>query len=361
MPHPNTHLLVLEEAVKPANLNLDKYRNYAALGTFGPDIFYLLGRFQGFGFNRQYPHEYGRNLSDMLHWHNPLDFYCSMLDGIKEEKDPEIKQKKSNFAIGYYSHVVTDAIMHPMIYMRTNDHWEIHPKSTYTEHKALEARIDTYLLRTKRNNDPYVYEFEKKIVCHPDGSKRTLDSGIHNLFAQNMKKVYGNWINEHPDLFNGVAFNAHHVVRDAYKDVISAFRTLSVVSRRLPEGWFVLEPRKYLDAKEFAQLTGDSVWNKEVKGCELKYNVDELFNFSVSAMAEVIRHSEAFLRSDFQSSRDFFKKNSKHVLFLDHNYNFDTGLRTTQNSRLERDDVIKIFEMSLPKLRENYGRLESLK
>ena len=380
MPHPNTHLLVLEEAVKSAKIKfLEKDQNYAWLGTFGPDLFYLLGRFNVLGFSRPYSADYGRKVSDTLHWEHSLDFFCSMLDQIKEEKNDDKKEKLKAFAYGYYSHVVTDTVMHPFVYMSTRDNWEKHPKHTYDEHKKLEAIIDTYLLKTRRGKNPYEYRFEKKIVCHRDNTKRTLDSDVYHFIAKSMNNVYSGIIPDFEKYFVNsgqsagklkdkiILYFVKHILHsestqrnpilDAYRDTITAFRTLFSLSRKLPDGWFVLEPVKKLTESQETTMKQKVVCGRSGES-ELSYTVDELFDLSVTATARVIQESKKFLSSDSTSSREFFKKNSNNIIFLDHNYNLDTGLPSDNNSVLRIDDVTKIFDYSIPILEESYKRIK---
>ncbi len=362
MPHPNTHLLALEDAVKLAGIDLGNFQNFASLGAFGPDLFYLLGRFPEFA--SKYPSKYGWDVSNILHWEQPLNFFCSMLNHIKEQDDPEVKQKLKAFAYGYYSHVVTDAVMHPLIYMSTGDHWEKHPRLSYDKHKRLEAMIDAYLMKTKRGSNPFRYGIQEKIVCHADDSDRTLDKEVYEMFLKSMNGVYRNVIPDFEKYFSRPE-DPRNPILDAYRDTISAFRAAyGLFSSKLPKGLFALEPVKDLNPDEEKRIRTLALHDKSGNPI-FPYSVDKLFGMSVSAMAEVIKASQEFLNSDSNDARTFFKGSQRYrkTPYLDHNYNLDTGIRVDFNPNLRRrgNNTAEIFRFSIPILQGCYDRINGKK
>ena len=368
MPQPNTHFLVIKDSMSESTPDLwAKYNNFAGFGSFGPDLFYLLGVPHVPGLKRKYSGNYS-TVSDVLHWEASLDFFCEMMDYIKNAEDDAKRDKLKAFAYGYYSHVVADAVIHPFVYMATQDHWRDHPTTQFNRHKRLEAVIDGYLLG-KRNSNPFVFEYESKVECHRQDSGRTLDEDVFIMMEMSLRKTYegilDNFGIDFKKYFTQHEGSPNHPVLDAYRDYISSFRILYTLMRnvRIPQRLSVLVPISILNVEQLHLLEPEprKQWHENDDIRAPSYNVQELFDLSVAAMREVIGSSEMFFASRYSDSRQFFRENAANVAYLDVNYNLDTGIPSSANKQLiGMATLAEAFRFSAPMLKEKYSVLESL-
>lgn len=378
MSQPNTHYLVIEEALKnhPSSL-WQGNSNFAGFGSFGPDLFYLLG-IPPVIHSRKYPQDYTK-VSDVMHHEASLDFFCSMLDDIKnriKDTDKETTDKLKAFAYGYYSHAVTDSVFHPYVYRRTGDNWAEHFTPEYNGHKKLEALIDTYLLEMLKENNPFDFGYEHRVVCHNQGSRRTLDKDVYELIENNLKKIYGdkNIFEKHGIEYeryfgHGVAeatAEGINPILEAYRDYIGCFRILYFSSKMDKIAGFLhpslkpLVPIKRIDAKQQRQLESRTKWCPSENPLMPSYSVQDLFGFAIEDVKRVIEASEDFFASASSSARDFFldklqASQQDKIVFLDENYNLDTGLPASNNDALIKLPTRKqVSEFGLTKLDDNY-------
>jgi len=143
MPQPSTHYLVAQNALMAEALPLwNSFGQYLGFGSFGPDLFYLNDG----------------KISDIIHGDNSFDYFCAMLNFIKENyvAGTENEKKLKSFAYGWYSHVVTDCVIHPYVYRKTRDNWKTHPEITFTAHKLFEAFIDIKIQDIQGLTEPLV-------------------------------------------------------------------------------------------------------------------------------------------------------------------------------------------------------------
>lgn len=385
MPQPNAHYLVVEAALKDHPSGLwNKYSNFAGFGSFGPDLFYVLG-IPPVMHRRKYPTDY-TSVSDAMHHEASLDFFCSMLDDIKngiKERSKETTDKLKAFAYGYYSHAVTDSVFHPYVYRRTGDNWAVHFTDEYKSHKKLEALIDTCLLERIKEKNPFDFEYEARVVCHTPNSKRTLDKDVYEIIKNNIKKIYGD-----KNIFgrNGIEFEKYfghgieeaasegiHPILEAYRDYIHCFRILYLSSKMdsiaglLHPTLKPLIPIKNLDDKQRKQLESRRKWRISENPLMPDYSVPELFEFAVKAAKRVIDVSEEFFASDSASSRDFFanklhaSSQARKIVYLDEDYNLDTGLPSSNNALIWSATPKEVSEFGLGKLQDNYRTIGSYK
>ncbi|HWR40003.1 MAG TPA: zinc dependent phospholipase C family protein [Patescibacteria group bacterium] len=332
MPQPITHYLVIEEALTDAARNLwEKYRNFAAFGSFGPDLFYvkdvLLARFD--------PKQNYEALSDALHGDGSFDLFCALLDQAKDNqrRDPEAAGKQLAFALGYYSHVLTDCILHPYVYRRTQDHWKYHvPKEDYTAHKKLEAMIDCHILKEKHRKE--AVPDASAVRCRQENNGDLLDMDIASVLNNALKTVYSAVLSadfqtldinqpEHP--IHAAYHDFHHIVGTTYaaQNILCGLR----------EYFAGLDMLKQLNAADIqARNVSKGPWRPNGDSAELTYSSSELFAMAVWATKQVASIALAFWTGDPGSgnAQSVFRQNG--IAYLRENWNLDTGLPARFNA-----------------------------
>ncbi|MDR3591260.1 MAG: zinc dependent phospholipase C family protein [Negativicutes bacterium] len=358
MPQPITHYLVVEEAMLKASPPLWKrYGNYAGFGSFGPDLFYVKDIFRRYlnpGLNWD-------EVSDIQHRDRSLDFFFAMLDAIKDgcEDASAEGDKLLTFAVGYYSHVITDCIIHPFVYRRSRDHWRYHqPAAGYRAHKRLEAMIDVDILAYKGREIPAPELF--RVQCDDSLSKGLLDADLVWLLDCCLPLVYGasagfrrHWTQSYP------IDDPAHPVNAAYADfkkLVGVTYQAQNILYGLDAHWGNAGPLHRLsqaDLEEANELRGP--WLPQGPSATLTYSARDLFSLAVNAVQKMVAAVSDYWQSDTAAARDFFDGDG--LLFLEQNWNFDTGLPAAVNddpANLAIDD--SRFDFGVDILAGNYNR-----
>jgi hypothetical protein len=327
MPQPITHYLVIEAAMLKASPPLwQKYGNYAGLGSFGPELFYVKDIFKRY----LNPSLNWDEISDLQHWDRSLDFFFAMLDSIRDRFDDASAEgdKLLAFAMGYYSHVITDCILHPFIYRRSRDHWRHHqPAAYYQAHKRVEALIDIDILAFKGIELPSPDIF--RVLCDDSRSPALLDTDLVWLLDCCLQRIYGksanalkNWAERY------VIHDPDHPVNAAYADfkkLVGVAYAAQNILYGLDAYWGKAGPLHRLtsaDLKETTELCGP--WPPRGVSSTLAYSARDLFTLAVNAVQKMIAAAFDYWQSDTANASDFFCGDG--LLFLEQNWNFDTGL-----------------------------------
>ena len=154
-----------------------------------------------------------------------------------------------------------------------------------------------------------------------------------------------------------------HPILEAYRDFISSFRKLYGFGRYVPQRLNPLVPITRINKKQRNELDQEPrrKWYPSDNPLMPDYSVPELFEFAVKAMKMVIDASERFFSSDATSARAFFSQNAQNVVFLDDNYNFDTGLPSSKNPEIIKisGNIDKRFDYGLDMLSRNYRTIDA--
>lgn len=126
---------------------LDKYPNYMAIGSLGPDLPYF-GTF-GSLFNPNHPLGVDK-WSYQLHSKDPNGFPLRLFEIIWKESDlnrvdwVDIDNQKLAFFFGFLTHVAADQIVHPLVNEIAGAYYK--RKEARANHKDCEVHQDLYVL-----------------------------------------------------------------------------------------------------------------------------------------------------------------------------------------------------------------------
>ncbi len=300
-------------------------------------------------------------VSDLQHWDRSLDLFFAMLDSIKDGYDDASIEgdKLLTFAVGYYGHVITDCIFHPYIYRRSRDHWRYHqPAAGYRAHKRVEALIDMDLLAFKGREVPSPDLF--RVLCDDSRLPALLDTDLVWLLDACLPKVYGTdpgFADHWKDRYD--IHDPAHPVNAAYADfkkIVPVTYEAQNILYNLDAHWGNAEPLQRLsqtDLQEANELHGP--WPPQGQSAVLTYSARDLFTLAVNAVQKMIAAVSDHWQSDSAAAGDFFHTDG--LLFLDQNWNFDTGLPALYNdapANLARDD--SRFDFGVDILIRNYSR-----
>ncbi|MDR3561191.1 MAG: zinc dependent phospholipase C family protein [Negativicutes bacterium] len=343
MPQAITHYLVAWEAMEKISRPLwEKYGNYAGFGSFGPDLFYVKDVF-----NRWFEPELSWDaVADLQHWGGSLDLFCAMLDVVREEYDvaSAAGEKLLAFAMGYYSHVITDVVFHPYVYRCSLDHWHSHqPPEHRRLHKRVEELIDLELLAFKGKGLPSPDIF--RVRCDADG-RGLLDGDLVMLLSECLPRIYGDRapvLSGWPKRYGIDA--PDHPVNAAYSDFAAIVGVLYGTQNSL------FSPEE----AEACRLPGP--WRTEGLSAGLTYSVRDLYGLAVNAVQRMMAVTCDFWQTDEQDAKDFFADSG--TLYLEQDWNADTGLPAAWNeepANLAAD--VSRFDFGVELLATNYRRCQ---
>ena len=221
MPQPITHYLITRRAVPERywneywwekKENFD-FRPYFGTGSASPDFFYLDVKENKSLNSKITLYEYllqsdidnddsikiksSTELSNAIHGDKTFDMFCYMLDIAKQnKKDNLLKAKKQFcFALGFYSHVIADCVIHPYVYRNTKDHWATSSFIHESKHKIFEARLDKGCdawirhdnnIKSNFKSEDYNWDCKENVIKNWSITDN-IDKDIWDLFDESLK------------------------------------------------------------------------------------------------------------------------------------------------------------------------------
>ncbi|WP_230741159.1 zinc dependent phospholipase C family protein [Methanooceanicella nereidis] len=109
---------------------------YGYIGSCGPDICYMHNRIMHKGESRW---------ADLTHYHNSGRFVAYLVDLAKTHKDSDLGLRIMAFTIGYITHIMADAIVHP--YVNTFAGAYHHQVASKEAHQTIEVNMDSWMAK----------------------------------------------------------------------------------------------------------------------------------------------------------------------------------------------------------------------
>ncbi len=362
MPQPLTHYLVLRRAIPEKYWSswwIPEYKNYFALGTAAPDIFYF----------PTVP-KIVKNIRDDIAWNeiaNPLhsngsyDLFCTLLDVAKlsKNRNSKLANKFFAFAIGYYAHVITDCIFHPYVYRNTDDLWCTTDFSNELSHKKFEYLIDCSLRALYEKTVKFSHiewacndndEIEEDSCTH---QHHKLDSQLADYFNKALLKIY-------PDLYPSEQNpdNIYHPLQQAYDAMIQSIQGL------FENKYIILfGARKII--KKLDSCKDTRFFDSPIPKIKIlpQHTPRDLFNFSCESVQRVFSAALDYWNNDTaRSSNKFFSTPENATNYIGNgNWNLDTGLYCSYNNYmgLREENLSDHFAYKAEQLLEIYQSLKS--
>ena len=357
MPQPIAHYWVIENSLNDLSSQSraglwNEYQNQAVLGSIFPDLMYMSGVPQVAGMTRKGPKVNHSNISNIMHWDGFLDFYCAMLDYIKQLSESDTKDKLKAFSFGVASHFAADAEAHPRVYSITGDNPFSHkPDENYTRHKELESLLDIFIIG-RRGETYRTFNYGHRFISHAEDSNRTLDDDIFKLVVHGLEKAYagkifGSYGIDYETAFKALEGTSSHPIRESYRDLVTLYGNFSnypfliPLARSFPffpQRFKVLLPRLRIPVSDLHKIEPDprQRWVQSDNEHIPDLSFPELLEVAVADTKAIITESENFFASGYASSRKYFSAKSQHVPILHDNINMDTGNLAMWNDEIKR-------------------------
>ncbi|CVK21737.1 zinc dependent phospholipase C family protein [Sporomusa sphaeroides] len=361
MPQPLTHFFVASDGTQRVFPDLwNEYSNVIALGSFGPDLFYVKDLISNRILNMSMSNEW-EALSDAFHRCNSFTLFTWLLNNIKSRHNDNYSEQRllKAFAYGYYSHVVTDCLIHPFVYRTTQDHWTLHsPESNYKAHKELETQIDNILLL--RKTDYKLSRFDPVFGLQDKDDNDKLHMTLAILLNEGIKASYSQDI-DWDYYFGRYNINSdNHPIHDAYKDYEAEinFTKQGIKLIRKNINGFITGNIQITESDSPHIFNSERKrWFASSSNDQLNFSVDDLYEMAVTTTSDVITASERFFSSCSENSMDFFLNEETITAYLKNDFNLDTGLPSSnnQNQSLLSQDANTRYAFGVEQLHQLYS------
>ena len=358
MPQPATHYWVTKIAIADSDNPtfkdfFNKYKNYIALGTSAPDLFYfpLMPTIK-----TNCKNFYWNGIADLIHHGRTYDLFCELLDEAKSMKSDKTVAEKAEqllaFTFGFYCHVVADCIFHPYVYRSSNDDWATgagsflsNPEENIAEytHKYQEFLIDAGVKET------YHLKFDKDDwACPEKSNNKLLDFVVADKFYSVLVKMY-------TDCMPTEFYNSHdenHPIQQAYSALL---QTISL----LFEGKEILTFQTV--TKEI--FYGDDFFETYYPNCDglPRYSPHDLFKFCCAVTRRIYEVVQNFWNdTSSKTAKEYFEIDFTNYL-NNGNWNLDTGIQCEFNNTKElHEGNEKMNEAHIDTLTNNYNIFNEL-
>ncbi len=362
MSQPITHYFIAREALRNSIL-WDEYAPYITLGTLGPDLFYLCNPLIALGLSNLAKHSQTmeeldakqkvyENLADAIHSEQSFQVFLNMVSGAAPNihSDDELVQRRAKkqiaFAMGFYAHVITDCIIHPLVYRIAPDHWLEHPEPGYSQHKIVEASLDFKLLQEASGN-PGQEAQGFVIQCAEPGNGKQLDEAVRTPFMQALRSCYPEILASTPT-FERSETDDLHPLNQAYSDTKHIVRYLYEAGKILQKPWRLHIPLlsdkvksigAMLDSRTEPYITRGQhlAWRESEVSMTLTRNAFDLIDLAVAGVRCLNQAVEAYLKNpDEQSLQDILTQAAvaQNIPYIQESFNLDTGLPSRLNAEL---------------------------
>lgn len=343
MCQPITHYLVAKKGLENVS-QLNGLEAQLALGSFGPDLFYLLS---GYG-----------ELADAIHSKGSFQAFCKMLDIAKETfKVNEMSaQKQLAFALGFYAHVITDCVYHPYVYRRSLDHWAQKDTAFEMLHKRVEAAIDQII--QEEIVGAQLMAPEPSACAGIDG---LLDQDIAYMLHQALMVAYPDTIALKIDPY--ATEEANHPIHQAFinyckmpKTLYGAHNVLYKIEN-LVEGLLPGRIEQAFIEEEKSQHYARKIWPPNDVTSPFTYNFIDMYNMAVNGVGIMGDAVQRFIQEVTTISAETYLQ-GLNIAYLGEAWNLDTGLPSRENSASQlMGDGHGRFAYGIPILESMYNQL----
>ncbi|MCF0246435.1 MAG: zinc dependent phospholipase C family protein [Ileibacterium sp.] len=179
MPNIITHTLFADDMIEQLELDMLKdNRQLVQIGSSGPDILFF-HHLPWKAYVKTPLHKMG----SQLHRGQTYEFYKSVLESVKKEKNPEIQQQMISYAIGHLFHWALDSTIHPYVFYRTGNC----KGQSSANHHRFESLMDAIMLKVKRNTTIREYDVSQAVCDTRPDQKRA----IARVYVPALEAVFG--------------------------------------------------------------------------------------------------------------------------------------------------------------------------
>lgn len=257
----------------------------------------------------------------------------SMMDDIRQEKDPAVRAKEQAFVYGFLSHSAVDSVFHPFVYsvsgsqVRQNNPDDKHVALAKTRHRYVETWLDMHFLKEKKLDLDTYKPFKE--VMNDSGCKDTLSA----FFGRNYQKAFG-MDEDQTKMYKKGLYLQMFIGRVTQNQKLGRFlrrldNFLDGGLGMVVSGFYQKDrrlPPKLKDFKEFKHpVTGETVHK----------NIQDLTKDALKRGAGYITAAEKYLDT---GDREAFLKAVPNI-------NLDTGVENTKLSDIKKAEPLSVEEV----------------
>lgn len=264
----------------------------------------------------------------------------TMLNDIRQQKDPVLRAQSKAFVQGYLTHMAVDSVFHPFVYsvagsqMRSNNPDEEHVKLAKTRHRYVETWLDMHFLKD-RNHRLSSFNPLKRISEDSENRDR-----VSEFFCKNYQK----------------AFHIKEDLTSKYKTGMTVQLFIGRVTKNQTLGKILRRLDDFLDGRLGMAVSGFYQKDREmpeklkefdsfkhpVTGQTVSKTLPDLTRDAVRRGTEFILAAEKYIQDGNQ--QEFLKAVP--------NINLDTGIENTKLSDIKQTEPLPVEELKGQKLRK---------
>ncbi len=166
--------------------------------------------------------------ADRMHWRHAKARIETGIGALAKMPPSDARDKALAWLLGFTSHVVMDATVHPVVNLKVGEPYEEHKKA----HRVCEMNQDTYIFQTRMNLDIHYSSHLKNGICKcsaPDDEDK-LDPDVFFLWREMFQGA-------DPDLYitNNPDMHAWHDCFEEIVDGIADSRLVALARHVMPK------------------------------------------------------------------------------------------------------------------------------
>lgn len=283
------------------------------------------------------------NLSTKMHGgfgEDTRKVVLTMLDDIRQEKDPEKLNREKAFAFGFLTHMAVDSVFHPFVYsvagsqVRKNNPDPEHVKQAKTRHRYVETWLDIHFLKEKKHRLQAFKPFKK--LMNKDQDRRLATQ----FFCKNYQK----------------AFHIDEDLTRVYKNSMAVQLFIGRVTKNQTMGKMLRRLDDFLDGRLGMAVSG--FYQQDRK---MPVQLKDFTSFKHPVTGQAVHKTLSDLtREAVQRGTDFILAAEKYIMngnrreFLKSvpNINLDTGIENTKLEDIKQTNPLDIEVLKGEKLRK---------
>jgi Zinc dependent phospholipase C len=199
----------MPDAAKEAILD---YKKFVELGATSPDLPYLKLN------DDMFPDEKATEWADHMHYLMPGEMIKAIARKVRQEADPDRREKQLAWLFGYTSHVGGDTTIHPVVELKVGPYAE-----NKQHHRVCEVHQDAYIFQRLDVGRAGLGDYLASGISNCTDEDRNLDGAIASLWEAALEERYPKQFASNPP-----------AIQDWYKGFQSGVENAGRMSRLMP-------------------------------------------------------------------------------------------------------------------------------
>ncbi|MBR1777542.1 MAG: zinc dependent phospholipase C family protein [Alphaproteobacteria bacterium] len=332
MPRDLTHVILADESCAllsgPARQCAQKNASLFHLGAVSHDTFLYGSR---------------GNLATKIHGGFGDDtraVVLEMLDDIRREKDPAVREQEKAFAYGFLSHIASDSVFHPFVYsvsgsqVRENNPDKRSAILAKVRHRYVETWLDVHFMKEKDKSLDTFKPFQE--LRHDQAGKKA----VSDFFCRNFQK----------------AFDFKEDLSSTYRQSLAVQLFVGRVTQGQTLGKVLRKMDNFLDGQLGIAVSGFYQRDRKIpsKLKDFKEFKHPVTGETVHKSLQDLTHDAVHRGVDFIAAAERYIETGNKQEFLKAvpNVNLDTGIENTKLSDIKQATPLAVEELKGSKLKQ---------